>query len=272
MSDTHAAAQGSEEPESVARQLVRLRRDAVAGRADADMGFLTLVVSELGVLLTRAVATLDEIGKRSERLPDPDAAAIGRFAHEAARWINLQSGHHGIWFRADQVRPTRDPDTRVEVLYCDGRGRMPIHGLYVTDSDGCGTWEIYSGLQDYLLEYKGPEPVLWCFAPQRPPHALWAEAGAPEDRPLLYGQDRFAAALTEDLASAGIPIDAQALLALPSLHRMLRETEQVRAAYLRTADALGVPANAHGPAERARTLAAEIRHRAEKESSQPDPK
>lgn len=272
MSDPHAVAQGSEEPESVARQLVRLRRNVVAGRADADTGFLTRVVSELGALLARAVASLDEVGKRSERLADPDGAAIARLAHEAARWLNLQGGHHGIWFRADEVRPTREPRSKVEVLYCSERGRMPIHGLYVTDSAGDGTWEIYSGLQDYVLEYKGPAPVLWCFAPPRPPATLWAEARAPEDRPLLYGQDRFAAALAEDLASAGLSVDAPALLALPSLHRLLRESEQIRAAYLRTADALGAPANAHAPAERARSLADELRRNGDKADPQTDPK
>jgi hypothetical protein len=272
VSEHHTTAQASEEPESVARQLARLRRDAVAGRADPDTAFLSRVVGELGTLLARAVASLDEIGKRSERLSDPEAPGIARLAHEAARWLNLQGGHHGTWFRTDTVRPTQEPASAVEVLYCSARGRMPIHGLYVTDSAGHASWEIYSGLQDYLLEYKGPEPVLWCFAPPRPPEALWAQACAPEDRPLLYGQDRFAAALAEDLASAGIPIDAQALLALPSLHRVLRESEQIRAAYLRTADALGVPANAHGPAERARALVDPLRQGAAKTGSQPDPK
>ena len=272
MSDPHAPAQGSEEPESVARQLVRLRRDAAAGRADADTGFLTRVVSELGLLLARAVATLDEVGKRSERLSDPEGATVARLAHEAARWLNLQAGHHGTWFRADEVRPTQEPRSEVEVLYCTERGRMPIHGLYLTDRDGNGRWEIYSGLQDYLLEYKGPDPVLWCFAPPRPPLAHWADLRAPDDRALLYGKDRFAAALAEDLASAGIRLDAQALLALPSLHRMLRETEQIRAAYLRTADALGAPANAHAPSERARALATQVRDGARRTAPETDPK
>lgn len=238
--------------ETVSQSLVRIRRDVAAARAPADTGLLTQIVDHLGTVVSRAVAYLDEIAKRTGT--DVDTADLGRLAAEAAQWMSLQSGHLGIWYPCATARPTSEPNAEIEVLFCTERGRMPKQGVYLTDAHGLGRWEIYSALQDHLLDYTGPPPVLWSFAPMKPPQAYWHTFAAPTDPPFQYGKDRFSAALAADLAAAGLDLSAETLGALPSVRRLLRENEQIRNAYLRTAEALGVPANGHAPAARARAI------------------
>jgi hypothetical protein len=240
--------------ETVAQRYARLRRDAVFGDAGTDTAFLTEITVDLGTIVSRAVGYFDEIARRADTLADPAGADLANLARDAARWTNLQSGRIGQWFKTAQCRPTDQPNAEIEVLFCVPRGRMPKQGLYVTNEAGAGTWQIYSALQDHILDYAGPTPDLWMFAPMKPPQEYWDDFGAVEDAPLAHGRDRFRAALEPDLAAAGIGLDPEALIAWPSIARLIRENDQLRNAHMRTAEALGVAANAHDPARRAREI------------------
>ncbi len=266
---TNAGSVAEPADETIAQRLTRLRREVAADQAAPDVRFLNQIVSELGLHLDGAVATLDEIAKLAESAKAEELPEIAQIARVASRRTNLQAGHYGLWHRSDIVLPTEDANTSVEVLFCTERARMPIQGIYRTDAQRAGRWEIYSGIQDYVLAYEGPCPPIWCYAPTKPAVAFWPAYSQPHDAPLRYDSERFATDLAADLAATAPGVAVVDILRLPSIARVRREADQVRAAYLRTADALGVPANAHAPADRARAIVESLRQRT---ASPDDPK
>lgn len=245
--------------ESPYERLTRIRRAISQSDKGGDLTFLDTVVRQLGLVASHAIARLDQL---SAELSRRDAGDLATFARQSARAVELQSAYFGIWHRTDRARPTLQPNTSVAVLFCTRTANYPKQGFYTTDEAGDGSWEIYSALQDHVLDYRGPEPEIWCLAPGRPDPESW-DAITQTDDPALTREpdaagDGFGRAIATDLTEIGRPDLIAVITALPSLARAQRHTDQVRNAHLRTAEALGVPATAYAPAERAAALVQEI--------------
>ncbi len=231
--------------------MARIRRTVSTGTGGEDIAFLIAVIADLGMASAHASSRLDHIAAMAH---DGEPNAIADYAREASRAITQQSAYCGIWHRTAIERPTGLPNASVAVLFCTQKAEYPKQGFYTTDQDGIGHWEIYSALQDHVLDYCGPEPEIWALAPARPDPSVWVEFDQiPEERFLRRGSDHeaaIAADLTAIEKSDLIPV----VSALPSLVRLCHELDQIRNAHMRTAEVLGAPATAFGPAEAAARL------------------